>query len=282
MRRQITKIILSLPLITNAAVNMKDASFQRSFIDGGFLTRTYSSRTLYNGLFGFGWCSSIESRLAKKDDKWIIYDCEKESADKLKKVGLQYVRSSQDFEQVFDHKGRLIQMTAHQFELKLSYHDDHPTRIGFNGKTWHLQYREDGKIKSLSGANSYYMYDYSGQNLILVQKNNRPVQKFSYDELHNVTEIFGLGKEVITYDKDRDWVVELRRTDGCLEKYDYERSDSIQGPKEIAKAEIQCGKKSSFLVYEFFYQKNQNETLLARVRTIAGTEVTELKLKGDL
>lgn len=54
-----------------AVVDMKNANFSQSWIDievsgTGYdmrVQRTYNSRSLHNGIFGFGWCSDFETRM---------------------------------------------------------------------------------------------------------------------------------------------------------------------------------------------------------------------------
>ncbi|PWU17256.1 MAG: hypothetical protein C5B49_09240 [Bdellovibrio sp.] len=58
------------PQSLHAEINLKDAGLIRSWKDGGEATgviRTYSSRSLYRGLFGFGWCSDIDRIFASAD-----------------------------------------------------------------------------------------------------------------------------------------------------------------------------------------------------------------------
>ncbi len=70
------KLILALGLIfsvrsTYALVDMNNASYSNAWIDlevpgTGYdmkVIRAYKSRTLYNGIFGFGWCSDFETKL---------------------------------------------------------------------------------------------------------------------------------------------------------------------------------------------------------------------------
>lgn len=55
----------------NALVDMNNASYSNAWIDlevpgSGYdmkVIRAYKSRTLYNGMFGFGWCSDFETKL---------------------------------------------------------------------------------------------------------------------------------------------------------------------------------------------------------------------------
>jgi len=64
-------IFLFLPAASFALVDMRNANYSDSWIDlqvksSGFdlrLQRAYNSRTLYNGYFGFGWCTEFETNV---------------------------------------------------------------------------------------------------------------------------------------------------------------------------------------------------------------------------
>lgn len=72
--RKILLTVLSLAFLTSSAafalVDAKSGNYKKTFTDftiegSAFplsLVRTYNSRSLYKGLFGVGWCSSIETR----------------------------------------------------------------------------------------------------------------------------------------------------------------------------------------------------------------------------
>jgi YD repeat-containing protein len=63
--------LIFLSLSAHAIVDMKSANYSDSWTDlvvpgVGYdlrVTRTYNSRTLFNGLFGFGWCSDFETKI---------------------------------------------------------------------------------------------------------------------------------------------------------------------------------------------------------------------------
>lgn len=84
-RKVLSKVTLPLVilgsslLITNksfALVDMNNASYSNTWIDlevpgSGFdmrVLRAYKSRTIYNGMFGFGWCSEFETKLETTSD----------------------------------------------------------------------------------------------------------------------------------------------------------------------------------------------------------------------
>jgi YD repeat-containing protein len=60
-------------LQASALVDMKNANYADSWIDitlpgAGYalrVQRTYNSRSVYNGMFGFGWCSEFETKMEK-------------------------------------------------------------------------------------------------------------------------------------------------------------------------------------------------------------------------
>lgn len=60
-----------LSSISLAVVDMKNANFSQTWVDAevpgvGYdlrVQRTYNSRSLFNGIFGFGWCSDFETKM---------------------------------------------------------------------------------------------------------------------------------------------------------------------------------------------------------------------------
>jgi YD repeat-containing protein len=64
-------LLLVISIKSLAIVDMKNANFSQSWTDlivpgSGYdlkVIRTYNSRSLYNGMFGFGWCSDFETKI---------------------------------------------------------------------------------------------------------------------------------------------------------------------------------------------------------------------------
>lgn len=62
-------LAISFPAL--AIVDMKNANYSNTWVDFNLdgtgydlkLERTYNSRTLFNGIFGFGWCTNFETKL---------------------------------------------------------------------------------------------------------------------------------------------------------------------------------------------------------------------------
>lgn len=72
-------ITQSFCVVTYALIDMKDANYVETWTDidlGGpgyvlKVARTYNSRSIYDGIFGFGWCSDFETRLEITPDSKI-------------------------------------------------------------------------------------------------------------------------------------------------------------------------------------------------------------------
>lgn len=79
--RQISLVLLTLivSFSAQAVVDLKNANYSDSWTDiiapgTGFdlrIQRTYNSRTLFNGMFGFGWCSDFETTIDITPDNTI-------------------------------------------------------------------------------------------------------------------------------------------------------------------------------------------------------------------
>lgn len=71
MNRLVLLSLLFVPFSVLGIVDMKNANYSETWTDldvpgSGYsmkIVRTYNSRTLFNGIFGFGWCSEFETTL---------------------------------------------------------------------------------------------------------------------------------------------------------------------------------------------------------------------------
>jgi YD repeat-containing protein len=71
MTARLTLLLLFYSLHAGAVVDMKTANYADSWIDlvapgSGYdlrVQRSYNSRTIFSGIFGFGWCSDFETKL---------------------------------------------------------------------------------------------------------------------------------------------------------------------------------------------------------------------------
>src|SRR5437868_12695089 len=71
MKRALLVLLLLAGIQSHALVDMKNANYSNTWIDmdvpgSGYdlkVVRTYNSRSLFNGMFGFGWCSDFETSM---------------------------------------------------------------------------------------------------------------------------------------------------------------------------------------------------------------------------
>lgn len=122
MKLLLVLLLFTFSLSTQALVDMKNANFIDYWVDMVVpgkkselsLTRTYSSRSLYTGLFGFGWCSEVESRLEfTKEGNLRLHECHKKARD--------YEPSSQNVKFLKVHVKKLISLLKKKPKLFRKY-----------------------------------------------------------------------------------------------------------------------------------------------------------------
>jgi hypothetical protein len=242
---------------TFASVNMKDASFSKTWIDAEILHRTYASRSLYKGYFGYGWCSNLESRIKSQTENEIIMeDCgttytfiHKDKKDFQDITGAKryikrmekyiYFQNDQGEFKKFDQSGRLLEFyNAQGSAMILSYDpvgrlkslkalssqarsDSWPSAAP---PVWNIHWNDDyTRIEKIQmGSGKAIEYIYNKDDLTEVRENKSSTE-YQYDSLHNMIKTQnGKGqKERIVYDANKDQVLEYAREDGCNESFQY-------------------------------------------------------------
>lgn len=202
-------------------VNLQEGSFNLSSSDFGFLERTYSSRSVFMGYFGFGWCSVLEVRKNKTCD----YPTSPFTPSKYR----------------FNEKGDLVSWGKKGTENRVLYKDDRPTEI----VTQKLRFRItwDSQRKFITGLQRSPLhiieYTYDIHNLVKFTGLNPAEMK--YDGNHNLTELISSKTALqISYSEMSDTVKELKGTDACSEIYDFQKIDAY-GLKTKAQVFEVCG-----------------------------------------
>ena len=84
MRIIIYSFLFLTGFYAQALVDTKNANYTKTFVDLSFpgagipllVERTYNSRSLYRGLFGYGWCSNLETRVDVMPDNTLnVVEC---------------------------------------------------------------------------------------------------------------------------------------------------------------------------------------------------------------
>ncbi|MCB0357574.1 MAG: cell wall-associated protein wapA, partial [Bdellovibrionales bacterium] len=170
---------------TFALVDMKNANYSDTWTDliatgTGYdlrVQRTYNSRTLFNGMFGFGWCSDFETTLEVNAEGNIkVTECgggleitfkpkgfsEKEVDKTITKIVKEVKKRNPSLTQSY--------LTGLQSELKSRpfFREELTRQLGFtgkiaNGKTYFAQGRQDENIVFKNGVYTRNLPDKTSQ-----------------------------------------------------------------------------------------------------------------------
>ena len=252
--------------LTLAQVDIRHGSYKDNFLDFIImnseqdirLTRSYSSRSLDQGWFGWGWCSNYEAKLKFKKRQVIYKDCQLEVTFKqndslswynkafpeiqLLVLGKNYIVKHIDGSQwKFDENGRLLSVKDRsnrklkfkylRTEFQIRSHDNIIVKflLGSMGNVKKVKvissksldiYR---RIKQSHADAVSIDYNYSDGNLINVSINKKTIYEYTYNQERNLSLIKNeLGQfKKIEYDNDNDWVVKTIDFNGCTEFLEY-------------------------------------------------------------
>ncbi|WP_413291606.1 DUF6531 domain-containing protein [Bdellovibrio sp. HCB337] len=292
---------------------MKDASYVKTWIDIEIkkdrrvfqLRRTYNSRSLHQGLFGFGWCSDFEKRLdLSRSDQITLKDCRLNAPIKfLKKSPTQYESADKEIIeykdkiytrttakktlQKYNNLGLLINLTdTTQDRLDITYDlGGFPKKITINNHT-ELKVKPDllrQRIQSLStdkvpGAT----YRYEGKDLVHVKNSWNNQFNYQYDGTHNLVKVLYPDKtsEVLAYDPEKDWVVSINNRNKCLETFKFIQKTNSQNYS--ATAEKRCnGKVITKTTYEFRHKARADGTkYLDQVQVTHGNKIQRVSYQN--
>ncbi|MBL7543486.1 MAG: hypothetical protein JNL11_06695 [Bdellovibrionaceae bacterium] len=243
LRGRVLIFIFFLALTTMAEVKKEFGEFVVTHVDTlknqKVVQRHYSSRSLFKGLFGFNWCSTLDYRLTIEDSIITVFDCElgrtlsfKKSKSGVfqntrlqleiteKKQQWQWIRPPNTY--VFSQEGRLNYWIDHDNNIVyIDYRDRLPHRL-LSKKTGPLviESTSSGVIKKIGPT---LIYEYS-QNLLnkVINKKKRTWQ-YQYDEFLNMTLWRGPSSyESMKYDSEWDRIIFLKDQRDCRFRYQYE------------------------------------------------------------
>ncbi|RYZ70162.1 MAG: hypothetical protein EOP09_06530 [Proteobacteria bacterium] len=248
-----------LPLFSHAEVNMQNGNYYKTWVDLEItnqnytyqLRRTYDSRSLHQGLFGYGWCSDFEKSLEfRRSDQIVLRDCKLKVPIKYQKIKNTLYRSLTDpkdtlqvqdntYErktahslQKFNSNGQIVTLSNHQgFHLRFQY-------IPASGALQKILIQNFAEIvlkmdarsrlvRSVSTVGSPLItYRYDGANN-LTSMTNAWNGKFdyAYDDFHNLTRVTypDSTDEKLTYDKERDLILNIRTRDLCQDNFQWQQ-----------------------------------------------------------
>lgn len=203
----------------------------------------YSSRSLFDGFFGRGWCSSYDWKVQQRGQEYLFLQCEESRI--LKKD--EYLKTDQ----------LIILKNEKGF------------RTGFSEKTQSVIFsqRIDG--------NEIYILSKSHPNIVKrgpLLKNvtlNSLSFNFEYDEMDNLTHIKNLDKDVlvVNYDPRMDLLLSAQALHHCDLKLTYQRIDLTL--KTTVTTSCPGQKKQITEYYNHFKQQKDSTLVLIRTEKIA-------------
>jgi YD repeat-containing protein len=183
------------PVMAQAEVNMQDASFlhRQNDFSPKLLARTYNSRSLWSGVFGFGWCADFEKRVDLKTGK--VWHCDRETASQARTKGKEWIEiHEKQNQEIYNFRGQLMQIKdgkglwwdlSYDRQGRLSRIHSRKEDYSFVYEKFHL-----ARIENRRGADSQpiRIVPYQWRENMLVQSGNEgAVSKYWYDELQNLT-----------------------------------------------------------------------------------------------
>jgi YD repeat-containing protein len=253
-------LILPFSQLVHAQVNMMDGSFHTTSVDLEFqqdhqlfqLRRTYSSRSLHDGLFGFGWCSDFEKRIdLRRSDQLTLIDCRlpaevvfkkkrgiyqslQDPDDHLEISSTQYVLKNKHRLLTFNLRGQLTSLSdTSGSQVKIFYDPRQALQKLQFGSSSQIKFRLDSgrrRILSILGPKSLSAtYEYE-KNHLIASTSSRQTTQYRYDALHNLIEIRSGEKahDLIKYDAQKDWVQQISDHEGCNLTYKFTPGQTAQ------------------------------------------------------
>lgn len=209
---------------------------------------------------------SARLNIAKEAKDGTVFYSEGSNADKIVLKKGFYVRDLADgSSERYNTQGQLVYLyDKNQNYLKLDYNKKTLTSLTTSsGRRLSFSYTQNGKISEIRGPNGLSCtYKYEKLNDLVSAKNGKDeVTKYTYDTLHNVTQITYADKSVkgLKYNQDKDWVTELIDRNGCSEKYDYTLSKEDPKNHYVSTVEKKCENKIvNKSKYGFWFKPRSN------------------------
>lgn len=220
------------------------------------------------GGFGFGWCSEWDTTLdLRSDQRGILSSCKapRSVSVTVEKKGLHWTLRRDGSTWFFLSNGVL-------FKIRKSNGTE--IQADRDPKTQLIQF-----LRSSGGEKIQFLYE--DQNLKQMNSNQGFKEKYQYDELHNLLEVFEWKKsqwqitEQMTYDTGRDLTLGYISSSGCEDSFTYLRP-SLQESATVVQRKC-SGVPLEIVKYRFFYQTHTDGTMsLDRMAVTSESGTTRL------
>ncbi len=299
-----------------AGANLRDAAYTLEWTDlelrPGDLrfSRSYSSRSRFNGILGFGWCTAFEVSIERIDtERLLLRECAGgDLVFKANGAGI-HLSPQRPGEWIETRRGQLTrglpsgerQIFANSGRLRTWHRPGSPPiEIGY-GPTGLLEEIRSGRAKLTltyeartrkisrvhgSGGDSNggpggrsVTYRRAGEDLIKIRGPGGETHEYGYDELHNLTRAkFPDGAvETNVYEKDLDRLVSTTDRDSCATRISYSALEPETGSGQKTRTDTHCpGRPAKTRTIEFWWARDADgATYLSRSRDAADGLATE-------
>lgn len=290
-------ISLLFSIWSYASVDVRNGNFFFSFVDGEFssednfwqIQRSYNSRSNRVGLFGWGWCTPLETKLEiVSTDELRIQNCGSGSITKfiLKSVGRwvngneELVSEKQDYilkvngvsQLQFDSEGKLAKFWIGMTKASVGYVKNKLRSVTIDRKVINFELNDESYVVKVSfpdGTSSKFQYE--DLNLVNVENAWGGKYEYKYDANHNLRNASWPDKTnvEITYDTTKDWVKSFKYRNGCFEKYKFQSvRNGAGGEKLETSVDMKCPRFPASVVtkYELIWDSKKTLTLASRSR----------------
>ncbi len=247
-------IFLGLTSTALADVNLQQASYYKTWTDFTVesknirysFQRTYRSRSIHQGILGFGWCTDFDKKLdLRKTGEIILIDCQEERSLLFKKTTKDYVsntnfkdkivfqnghfqRQKGLIKQIFDAEGRLIELRYFKWPLEIFYGSNQQiNKIKINNdQIIDLKFtpKDGDSLTVMAPGKAALVYHLKDKDLISVSGGSGIKTNYNYNSFHNLIRI-GQGSKTIermTYENSKDWLIETSTDSACKQTYIYQ------------------------------------------------------------
>ena len=273
-----------------AFVDTKNANFTKTFVDLFLpssnlplsLTRSYSSRSLYKGMFGYGWCSNLETKVevlpdnsinvvecgggkevpyysAKKGNKTVLVDKIMSEVRKRKHLSSQYIRQVEkdvkgssllqsELIRAFGLEGKAkvgkTYRAAGNSNETLKFQGNRYVRRLANGEVQIFNKRGQ-LIQEMNTSGSWIKIIRKKGKIVRVMDNKGRALQFSYNKSGSLYLVKGPNKKQVEYEIIEDNLKRVVNTNKKEYLYDYDEYHNLTKIKYPPDAEFSKGSTES-------------------------------------
>lgn len=250
-------LMFLLTFSAHAVVDMKTANFADTWVDlaapgSGFdlrVVRTYNSRTIYSGVFGFGWCADFETRLEITPESTLkVVECG--AGAEITYVPKKFDNNKVDqtvaaiMAEIKKRNPKVYEKTGGDLKKDLKtddfFREEFARRIGIKGSVnkdtvYYANGRQNENIvrtvegyKRNIGDGTYQLFDDSGKLTAFYDKNGNSL-KMVYDKARLTGIVDNNGRRLtITYDNNTKKIKKIAGPNNLVAEYVTKGEDLLE------------------------------------------------------